>query len=792
MDSKLPDTAKLAARQKRRQKWARRGVAAALAVSAATVFAFYWLGRKHAAPPAAPPPHPVPRGVRQQLTGFTMTRSERNRQIFRIQAARTLDLKQGGTVILQDVLVKFYGEPGGQSDLLRTEQAEYNALSGDLFTSRNVELELNVPPSASFAPAAKPAKTTRASSSTPLLVKTSRVSYRRQDSLIRTDAPVKFQVGAIIGTAQGLTFDTRNGELDLMKDIAAKFASPTGKLSAFPVHLTAAHLHYSKEERTALLTGPVTITEGSWKVTAGDAVIGLNAQNQVTAVSLSEGITGNEHGPSGVASFNARGANLHFLPGGGLRSLLAEGKVSGRNQQEGNLSFLQADRVEIEFSGPQAKPAAANLQGNVVLTFLPASSRNASAAVPNQFSADAAGQEKLVCQNLTLLFRSGGRSLRRAATSGPGTVTIYPRGAETGGRVIDAGRFAMDFDHQSRIRTLIGSEGTKVTLLPTPARGAKSSPVITTAQDLTAEFNPQTQVLTSMTQQGNFRFQQSEWRGFASSATYSSSGQSVTLTGEPRIKNAGTWAQARHVRMDLQQDRAVAWGRVQVSESQTGGSAADEQASTLPASVLADRAVFNWKDNVADYEGHVRAWRDDDVLEAPSLEVDRLNRQLIAGSGVVSSFLEPAASMAGRPAPTGRDSRLPVTVRARHLTYSDRTGTAVYQGDVRLATEGATLRSDRMEVHVARGQGGNGVALERAVATGHVRVTEPGRRATGDRAVYTAQDGKIVLTGGPPRLTDASKGLVTGRRLTFFIRGDRLLVDGGNGSPAVTTHRVAQ
>ena len=86
----------------------------------------------------------------------------------------------------------------------------------------------------------------------------------------------------------------------------------------------------------------------------------------------------------------------------------------------------------------------------------------------------------------------------------------------------------------------------------------------------------------------------------------------------------------------------------------------------------------------------------------------------------------------------------------------------------------------------------NNVVPDRAVADGHVLVVEPGRRATGEHAEYDAGPGKIQVTGGPPALYDEQKGFVTGERLTFFVHDDRLLVDGGDKSPTLSQHRVAQ
>jgi lipopolysaccharide export system protein LptA len=82
--------------------------------------------------------------------------------------------------------------------------------------------------------------------------------------------------------------------------------------------------------------------------------------------------------------------------------------------------------------------------------------------------------------------------------------------------------------------------------------------------------------------------------------------------------------------------------------------------------------------------------------------------------------------------------------------------------------------------------------VERAVADGNVTVTQPGRRATGEHAEYFAAAERMELTGGPPTLYDADKGFTTGQRLTFFLRDDRIFLDGGEKSPAYSRHRIPQ
>jgi lipopolysaccharide export system protein LptA len=78
------------------------------------------------------------------------------------------------------------------------------------------------------------------------------------------------------------------------------------------------------------------------------------------------------------------------------------------------------------------------------------------------------------------------------------------------------------------------------------------------------------------------------------------------------------------------------------------------------------------------------------------------------------------------------------------------------------------------------------------VAVGRVIVTEPNRRAVGDRVVYTADGGKYYLTGKSPSIFDAEHGTVWGDSLTFYSHDDRVLVESKASSPTITRARTTK
>jgi lipopolysaccharide export system protein LptA len=83
-----------------------------------------------------------------------------------------------------------------------------------------------------------------------------------------------------------------------------------------------------------------------------------------------------------------------------------------------------------------------------------------------------------------------------------------------------------------------------------------------------------------------------------------------------------------------------------------------------------------------------------------------------------------------------------------------------------------------------------GGEVERVVASGHIEIDQPGRRATGEEVVYTASDGTFVMTGtaaAPPKVVDDLRGTVTGTSLRFRTGDESVVVS--NESPNGTAGR---
>jgi lipopolysaccharide export system protein LptA len=144
---------------------------------------------------------------------------------------------------------------------------------------------------------------------------------------------------------------------------------------------------------------------------------------------------------------------------------------------------------------------------------------------------------------------------------------------------------------------------------------------------------------------------------------------------------------------------------------------------------------------------------------------------------------------------TGKST--PVVVTAAKLAYVDSERRAHFTGGVVAKGAEVTVSADSMDVILnAAGSGKTSVnapsQLNQIVAQNHVAIQETGRRATGEKLVYTAADGKFVLTGGPPMVADATHGTIRGDSLTFYSHDDRIVVESKQSSRTVTHTRVTR
>ena len=247
-------------------------VLGAILATAVAVTAVYWHRRIRQGEPVRAP-QPLPSDINQKLSGYTFTRSDEGRQIFTIHAARTVAFEQGGKTVLEDVFVEIFGKTGERRDVLKTHRCDYNTQSGDFFSSGNVEIELNAPVDG------------RRTGET-VFLETSQLHFQQNGAVVVSDQPVRYRVGPITGTAEGLTYGAKEGWLELTREVKAVLHPRATGTTEQPLGLVASRARYEKARNQILLTGPVVLTRGEGRLVAGRGTVLLDDRNQLVRLHL--------------------------------------------------------------------------------------------------------------------------------------------------------------------------------------------------------------------------------------------------------------------------------------------------------------------------------------------------------------------------------------------------------------------------------------------------------------------------------------------------------------------------
>jgi lipopolysaccharide transport protein LptA len=126
----------------------------------------------------------------------------------------------------------------------------------------------------------------------------------------------------------------------------------------------------------------------------------------------------------------------------------------------------------------------------------------------------------------------------------------------------------------------------------------------------------------------------------------------------------------------------------------------------------------------------------------------------------------------------------PTIVTSEHLQADYLHNVGTFEGNVLAVDPRMTVRADKMTVffgstNVVTAPGTNTArAVQKIIAEGGVVITTPdNKKSNSDRAEYTGEDGKVVLTGHPH--AESAEGVVTGQRITFWRDSQKMDVDAG-------------
>ncbi len=698
------------------------------------------------------PPKPIPTGVQSSASGFTFSKSETGKTLFTIHAASVEQYKEGGKATLHDVSIIVYGRDQERSDQIYGSEFSYDPAAKIVTAQGEVRIDLEAT-SASMAPGQQgTAQETR----NLIHVKTSGLIFNENTGIAQTQAPIEFRVPEASGSAVGATYDSHGGVLTLKSEVKISTTGP----------------------RKATLTGQsATVTKNPNKI-----------QLQAARVEEQERTISADH----VTVFMREDNNIDRVEAvGNLRAVKTGRKAFEVAAPQGELLMADANQARsgslsggVTFSSKSDSPADGKA-GKILLTFGAENHLSKARAEDSvQLKQVSAGKSQEIHAAAIDLFMKNGKKLEKAVTSSAPADIVLEQG--TGKTTISAGRFETTFSEQNRPATLYGTPDAKIveTASGKPDR-------ILTARELRAKFNDRGE-LVSAEQSGDFKYQEGAQSATADHADYRAADETVILTGSPRVVDASGTLTADTIQLNRKTRNAVAEKnvkttytglKVQPNGAMLGGSD--------PVHVTGTAVTVNQTTGVARYS-QARLWQAANIVEAPVITFDRTRRSLLAqgsqGGQVASVFVQKNAK-------TGKLT--PVNVTSDKLSYVDSDRKAVFSGKVLVRAEETTITADTVQILLlpkgSQQESQGASQLDRIVAQGDIHIEQAGRKATGTQLVYTASDGKMVLTGTPerrPSIFDAERGQISGDSLTFFTHDGRVLVGSGETSQTQTSNRI--
>ncbi len=759
--------------------------------------------------------------IQQSTKGFTLSQSNgQGRTLFTLHAARAVEFKSGGRVALHDVEIDLYSPQGGAADTIAGNDFQYDPHGQIVRSDGEAHLVLHAPAAGNNAGQV-------------VRVTTHGLIFNQKTGVASCSGEVDFALADSSGQAVGAEYDSKQGRLLLESKIVLTTQMQTG-----PAVLHAARAVYDRNEEQVHLSGP-RYSSGPQRAMADAAIVFLRGDGSAERVDAQGGVRlastegGEVRAQRLQVALDTRSQprQAHFSGGVEFTGNQPREKVSGKAQQaevdfdtQGRAERVLLDRaVECrqEVAAGKSLLRRALVGDRVVLALQPSKSGNVQLK-----SADATGN-----------------AVFTAESKSPGSA---PQQTNVAGQMLRA-NFAignqieeLQGTGETRLKT-VGANGdvdtsAGDTLLVEFAPGAASQGAGSPGDRVSGRNAGAAQSIRTAVQTGHVTLQQTVNEkpqalnkkrtgqagpqistATAERASYVAADDTLTLTGKPMFRDAQLEMTASRMEMERTAGKMAATGPVQTTlrpGSQGALAQARRGAGGLldggqPVHIISERATVVRETQTAVFSGRARLWQGGDTIEAPVIELSQKVGTLTAYGApsctecVIGNFVG-AVAASGKAGKKEAGTQAPSTFRvvSERLLYSDAERKASFLNDVQVTSSNGVLKADSAEVFLAPAGGKNisanrgGMAqpaVESIIASGDVRLLQPGRSATGGRLVYTAADGHFVLTGDaarPPTVVDADRGTVSGQVLTFASKEQAIMVSGTPGHQTTTTTRV--
>jgi lipopolysaccharide export system protein LptA len=761
--------------------------------------------------------------ITEEANGFVYTHEVRGHTLYKIHASKQVQLKKDNELMLQlhDVKIELYGEDGNRVDRIEGQEFEYDPKSGLAKAAGPVAITLMrpqmAPKAADHAPGDSTMNSTLAAaaqtaSGGEIQVKTSGLVFDRNTGTASTPERVDFAVSQGSGSAIGASYDAHAGKLVL--DHAVELTTKRGDE---PVTMHAQYAEFLRGDQVCAMQS-VSVKYRSIDARAGAARVYFRDDGSTERLdaeqgfSLATGTGGRIAAPKGTLSFDAsnqpqtghledgvtidsesENRNLHgtsptmdikFDGDGALKSAHLERgvQISSEDRTIAKDELIRTGRswaspvADVAFHSPgkgRVEPEFIRGTGGVVVTT--ATQRGTGPVSPSRLTAEEVVGTFDANGSLTGMEGTGHASIEQTTATGTRQTSS---GDKLVAHLAEAGRDPKNIEKPQQPG---GMEIESATV---------TGNVVLVQQPAARKDGPPAPAM----------------RATAGLAVYEGAGEWLHLTEGPRITDGGLQIAADKIDVSQASGDAFAHGDVKatwIGDSSGNVRQKDGAAGTGsvsfgaqgPAHAVASEARLDRQSGQVTFQGKARLWQEGNSVAAPVIVLDRTKQTLTAHSAnpadPVQVILVRATAIAGKEGGAKPSEPSVIRVRGGDLKYSGAERKAVIRGgsagNVIASTADANTVSNELELILLppgnhAGRDGTAAQVDSMTSSGHVVVASQGRRGAGEKLVYSSETGNYVLTGtaaAPPKITDPTRGTVTGEALIFNSRDDSVSIEGG-------------
>ncbi len=712
----------------------------------------YWASRRLQKASAPERPKSLPPQVSAAAGDWRWAYHDGDRPVVEVRARDFRQVREPSRFELDQVELRLYHKDGKVFDQVRAARADFDLERKALHSEGEVEITMGVPAEA------RP-------SGRLVVIRSSGVTFESNTGRASTDQRAVFGLDRGDGEATGVVYDPSTRELFLRSQVKLNWRGRGPKSK--PMMVETDQLTYRERESKIFLAPWARLKRDTLALESAGAVVTL----EEGAIRLVEAqrARGSDITPERQVEYAAADLTLHFAEHGEVEKITGQGEARLVATSTTSVTTVTTDRVDLDFdvSTGESTLAKALATGQAALESRPAP--RPGVAPPET--------RLLRSEVIALAMRAGGREIESVETAAPGRIEFVPNRPGQRRREMEGERIGLAYGPRNHIQSL---RAVSVATRTVRDAGKKPASVARTwSHDLLAQFDPATGRLKQIEQWGDFRYEEGTRKARSAKATLEAPEDRITLAEGARVWDPTGSAEAATIVLDQTTGDFVAEGEVASTRlPDRKGASSALLSSEDPMQARAEKMVSQNNRRLIQYQGQAVLWQGANRLEAEFIDIDRGGGTLAARGGVRSRFVDqPSKGPQKKAAP-------PVFtfIRSAEMLYTDAGRVAHYRGGAVLLRDALEVKAREIRAFLKDKDADS--SLDHALADGQVEITRnaAGRRRDGasEHAEYVAAEEKIILTGQNAVFNDSQRGSTKGRKLTYYAKSDRLVVDGAD------------